>query len=66
MLYRSETKEDAGGCLIDLALYDRDKKLIFKTYSFDLSKRESQVGEHVVTLAEDERVVGFVSRQPSQ
>lgn len=35
MLYKIETRDDAGGCLIDLALYDRDKKLIFKTYSFD-------------------------------
>ena len=35
MLYKMETKNDAGGCLIDLALYDRDKKLILKTYSFD-------------------------------
>lgn len=63
VLYLNETKQDAGGCLVDLAFYDKDKNLLLKTYSFDSSKKDLLVGEHVVTLNDDQRVIGFVSRQ---
>ena len=46
LLYSIETKKDAGGCLIDLAFYDREKKLLLKTYSFDTSKRKDDIAEH--------------------
>lgn len=62
LLYSVETKSDAGGCLIDLALYDKNKKLLLKTYSFDTSKRLDDIAEHVITLDDDERVFGFISR----
>lgn len=64
VLYRAEMKKDKGGELVDLAFYDANKKLIFKTYSFDTSKKEANVDECLVELEEDERVFGFTSRQP--
>jgi hypothetical protein len=54
---------EAGGALVDLAFYDREAKPLLKTYSFDMSKKEPGICEHLVELEEDERVVGFCSKQ---
>jgi len=48
--------------LIDFAMYDKDKKILLKTYSFDMSKKEENVAEHLITLEDDEKVFGFISR----
>ena len=44
LLYGVETKKDAGGCLIDLAMFDKDNIQLLKTYSYDITKKDPLVG----------------------
>lgn len=61
-MYKIETKKDPGGSLVDYAFYGKNRKLLMKTYSFDTSKKESDIAEHIIRLEEDERVIGFQSK----